>query len=112
MARYIVQARYGSRRDGQQYGPWAKGTEVDLSEADAAWVNRDCPGVLVAVVEKEPEAPTPEPVLTESEPAAQVEPVEPEPDSAEEVADEAKTAKRPTRRATSSSRDATAPVDF
>jgi hypothetical protein len=46
--RYEVQHRYGSTRDGQQYGPWQAGETVELSDQDAAWVNRDSPGCLLA----------------------------------------------------------------
>jgi len=55
VARYVVKRRYGSRRDGQQYGPWIAGTEVEMSESDADWVNRDSPGVLELIVVVEPE---------------------------------------------------------
>jgi hypothetical protein len=56
--RYEVRHAYRSSRDGQQYGPWAGGETIELSEADADWVNRDSPGCLLAaggVVEAAPE---------------------------------------------------------
>lgn len=58
MAAYDVRHRYSAYRDGQQIGPWAEGDRIDLSEADAEWVNRDSPGCLLAaggVVEAAPE---------------------------------------------------------
>ncbi|MEU7904115.1 hypothetical protein [Actinoplanes sp. NPDC049118] len=45
---YQVQHRYAAYRDGQQIGPWAEGDQVELSTADAEWVNRDSPGTLLA----------------------------------------------------------------
>ena len=55
MDAYQVQHRYSSFRDGQRIGPWAEGDTVELSQADAEWVNRDSPGCLLAVAEAEPE---------------------------------------------------------
>lgn len=55
---YEVQHAYQSFRDGQQFGPWQAGDRLELSEADAAWVNRDSPGCLLAaggIVEPEPD---------------------------------------------------------
>lgn len=46
--RYEVRHAYRSTRDGQQFGPWHAGDAVELSEADADWVNRDSPGCLLA----------------------------------------------------------------
>ena len=46
MPRYMITQSYASFRDGQRYGPWEAGGEIDLSEADAEWVNRDAPGTL------------------------------------------------------------------
>lgn len=46
MARYTVDHAYLARRDGQQFGPWEPGIEVELPEEDAEWVNRDSPGSL------------------------------------------------------------------
>ena len=46
MPRYKVNQNYRSRRDGVDYGPWEAGGVIDLSEADADWVNRDSPGTL------------------------------------------------------------------
>lgn len=41
------------------HGPWVKGDTVELTEADAEWVNRDSEGALSLVVEKpaKPEMP-------------------------------------------------------
>lgn len=64
MDRYEVQHRYGAYRDGQQIGPWAEGDQVELSLADAEWVNRDSPGCLLragGVVEDAPVADEAEP---------------------------------------------------
>lgn len=61
MPRYIVQHRYASMRDGDRWGPWDAGQPIDLSEADAAWVNTDSPGCLaLPEPEPEPEPPTDE----------------------------------------------------
>lgn len=57
MARYKLNHSYRSFRDGVQYGPWTAGDEVELTDADAEWLERDSPGVLV---KPEPE-PDPEP---------------------------------------------------
>lgn len=46
MPRYTVAHRYTSQRDGQTFGPWEPGDEVELEQADAEWVNRDSPGAL------------------------------------------------------------------
>lgn len=46
MPAYEVKHGYRSRRDGQDYGPWEAGQTVELTEADAEWVNRDSPGCL------------------------------------------------------------------
>lgn len=59
MPRYKVNRRYGTWKDGIHYGPWAVGIEVELSEQDAAWFNRDSEGVL-SLVEPAPQ-PEPEP---------------------------------------------------
>lgn len=48
MDAYQVQHRYAAFRDGRQIGPWAEGDHVELSAADAEWVNRDSPGCLLA----------------------------------------------------------------
>lgn len=48
MPRFEVRHAYRSSRDGQQYGPWTAGETVELSDADADWVNRDSPGCLLA----------------------------------------------------------------
>lgn len=54
MPRFTVAHRYASSHNGRQFGPWEPGTEVELDEADAAWVERDSPGVFAAP-EPEPE---------------------------------------------------------
>ena len=54
MARYTIAHAYRSSRDGVAFGPWEAGETVDLEDADAEWLERDSPGVLVP----EPEAPT------------------------------------------------------
>jgi hypothetical protein len=48
VAVFEVRHRYRSVRDGQQFGPWQAGDTVELSDADARWVNRDSPGCLLA----------------------------------------------------------------
>jgi hypothetical protein len=53
MARYTIGHAYRSSRDGVAFGPWEAGEKVELDAADAEWLERDSPGVLVA----EPEAP-------------------------------------------------------
>ena len=45
MPRYQMQWRY--RSNG--FGPWGEGDEVELQAEDAAFINRDSPGVLVEV---------------------------------------------------------------
>lgn len=45
-ARYEVQHPYAAQRDGERFGPWAKGETVELGPDTAAWVNRDSPGCL------------------------------------------------------------------
>lgn len=49
MSRFEVQHRYSSWRDGQRFGPWTKGDVIELSDDDAAWVNRDSEGALAPV---------------------------------------------------------------
>lgn len=56
MPRYLVNWRYSAYRDGVTYGPYAEGDTVELSEADAAWIDRDSPGVLAAEKQAEREA--------------------------------------------------------
>lgn len=46
MVSYTVARRYTARRDGQTFGPWEPGDQVDLEPDDADWVNRDSPGAL------------------------------------------------------------------
>ena len=50
MPQYVIGHAYKAMRDGQALGPWRSGECVELSEADAAWLNIDSPGVVVAVV--------------------------------------------------------------
>jgi hypothetical protein len=45
MPRYAVLQNYGSGT----YGPWEMGTQVELDEDQAVWVNRDSPGTLARV---------------------------------------------------------------
>lgn len=52
MPRYVVQQRYHSSADGQQWGPWEPGDEVELDEARAQWVERDSTGTLKPVTTK------------------------------------------------------------
>lgn len=62
MGRYTVVRRYRSFTDGRWFGPFEPGAVVELSTADAEWVNRDSPGTLTPFVEPQPEpTPTPEP---------------------------------------------------
>ncbi len=62
MRRYRVTRAYFSDQGGRRFGPWTAGSEVELSEDEAAWVNRDSPGVATPVSQQ---APAPE---RESEP--------------------------------------------
>lgn len=50
--RYKVQHNYTSFRDGQLFGPWEAGTEIELDEPDGEWVERDSPGALEPLGEK------------------------------------------------------------
>jgi hypothetical protein len=45
MARYEVAHNYRSN----DYGPFEKGTQIELDPAEATWINRDSPGTLVEV---------------------------------------------------------------
>lgn len=54
MPAYTVNHGYRSYRDGIQYGPYEAGTVIELTEADAEWLNRDSPGALTPVT-AEPE---------------------------------------------------------
>lgn len=59
MAKYRVTYHYSTRGpDGQVLG-WTKGTVVDIDDATAEWVERDCAGLLAPIVEV-PEAVEPE----------------------------------------------------
>lgn len=42
MARYEVQHSYRSN----DYGPYERGTQVEMDPAEADWINRDSPGTL------------------------------------------------------------------
>lgn len=46
MPQYVIKHAYRSARDGVALGPWAAGDTVELSEADAEWLERDSPGVV------------------------------------------------------------------
>jgi hypothetical protein len=62
MPAYKVTGRYTARCDGQTFGPWVGGETVELSEAEAAWINRDSDGVLTLAggeVRREAEAEKP-----------------------------------------------------
>lgn len=52
-ARYRVTQHYMAYSDGQQWGPWSPGDEVELDDDRAAWVNRDAPGTLEQPQEQE-----------------------------------------------------------
>lgn len=54
MPRFAVQRRYFAVDNGQPIGPFAEGTEVELEQDRAEWINRDSPGCLEPVVEPEP----------------------------------------------------------
>lgn len=60
MPRYVVQHSYHSSADGQQWGPWEEGQEIELDEDRAEWVERDSAGTLkpVAAKETKPKPPT------------------------------------------------------
>lgn len=63
MPRYKLNHAYRSFRDGVQYGPWLAGDEVELTDADAEWLERDSPGALTEVKAKSTERqqpPTPD----------------------------------------------------
>ena len=96
MGRYVVQQRYAARGPSDQLGPWRVGTEVDLDDAVAEWVNRDSAGTLVAVEvpDDEPADELPEEpvdVAPAEEPPAVPAAVEPDEDD-EEDEEEAKPA--------------------
>lgn len=60
MARFTVTGRYSAVCDGQRFGPWTGGESVELSDAEADWINRDCAGILepadaVVVADREAE---------------------------------------------------------
>jgi hypothetical protein len=62
MPTYTVNHAYRALRDGAVFGPYEPGTTVELSDADAEWVNRDSPGCLTeaatAKAKAEPEGAT------------------------------------------------------
>lgn len=68
--RYLVGHRYTANRDGLTYGPWPRGTEVELDEEVAEWVKRDSPGALTDVL------PDPEPALAVVTPVIEIPTVE------------------------------------
>ncbi len=45
MPRYRINHRYNSG----DFGPYAEGTEVELTEEEAAWLDHDSPGVVILV---------------------------------------------------------------
>lgn len=52
---YSVQHDYESWDAGTRYGPWMAGDQVEVTEEQAAWLNRTSPGVLKPT--KPPRAP-------------------------------------------------------
>jgi hypothetical protein len=78
MAEYLVNHRY---RSGT-FGGWDKGMVVDLSVAEAEWVNNDSTGCLTLVEPAPEHAPEPESepevAVAEQDPADDIEP-DPEP---------------------------------
>ncbi|UVS81840.1 SAP domain-containing protein [Actinokineospora sp. UTMC 2448] len=50
--RYTIQHPYKAYRDGRLFGPWDQGDVVDLDDADAAWIERDSPGVFAEDVDE------------------------------------------------------------
>lgn len=66
MGRYTVQHRYAAARDGQRYGPWARGEQVELGDDDAAWINRDSPGALESADVEPPAQAEPAPARTKA----------------------------------------------
>ena len=51
--RVKVAQRYAASSDGFKFGPWEEGDEVDLTDVQIAWVNRDAEGTLTPIKEKE-----------------------------------------------------------
>jgi hypothetical protein len=49
--RYTIQHGYKAYRDGRQFGPWQAGDVVELAAEDAAWIERDSPGVFAEDVD-------------------------------------------------------------
>lgn len=82
MARYRVPHRYSSESNGVTYGPWEEGQEVELDDAQAAWLIRD--GLSLESLEEAPDPSSPEPDPdADGEPAADAEDAadpEPEPE--------------------------------
>lgn len=52
MPKYTVNHGYRAYSDGRTFGPFVEGETVELTEADAEWVNRDSPGCLTEVEAK------------------------------------------------------------
>ena len=50
--RVKVTQRYAASSDGFKFGPWEEGDEVDLTDVQIAWVNRDAEGTLERLVEE------------------------------------------------------------
>lgn len=46
MSLYTLTRDYAAIRDGKRFGPWKAGEVVDLTDDDAAWVERDSLGAL------------------------------------------------------------------
>lgn len=70
MPRYTVQHHYSAQRSGsdtRMFGPWEPGTEVELEEADAEWVNRDSADTLTPV---DPATPDPDQDTPDADPDA------------------------------------------
>ena len=47
MPRHTINHSYRSTRDGQTFGPWVQGDEIEVSAEDAEWLERDSPGLIV-----------------------------------------------------------------
>lgn len=77
MGRYLARRRYSARGNDGQPLSLMSGTEVDLSEADADWVNRDSPGTLELIPEPD----------DDDEPAESAE-VEPDGDESDDEPDD------------------------
>lgn len=54
MSTYKLNHGYSAARDGQRFGPWQAGEQVDLDPADAEWIERDSPGAITEVKASKP----------------------------------------------------------